>query len=91
MDGRCVRHDGTLAGAFLDMASAVRNAVRLAGAWLEQALHYASAGPAAFLGVKGRPARARLPRRHDRARSEDDRGTAQLGRGSHGWNAVRMT
>jgi len=52
VDGRCVRHDGTLAGAFLDMATAVRNAVRLAGASLEQALHYASASPAAFLGAK---------------------------------------
>src|SRR5262249_417837 len=28
-DGRCTRHDGTLAGAYLDMAGAVRNAVGL--------------------------------------------------------------
>ena len=30
-DGRCTRGDGTLAGAALDMASAVRNSVRLLG------------------------------------------------------------
>ena len=30
-DGRCVRADGTLAGAALDMASAVRNCVALLG------------------------------------------------------------
>lgn len=51
-EGRCVRHDGTLAGAFLDMASAVRNAVHLAGASLELALHFATANPAAFVGAK---------------------------------------
>ena len=51
-DGRCVRRDGTLAGAFLDMASAVRNTVRLIGAPLEQALRFASANPAAFIGAR---------------------------------------
>ena len=30
-DGRCARPDGTLAGAVLDMATAVRNCVRLLG------------------------------------------------------------
>jgi N-acetylglucosamine-6-phosphate deacetylase len=50
-DGRCVRSDGTLAGAFLDMATAVRNCVRLLGLSLEQALPLATINPAHFLGV----------------------------------------
>ena len=49
---RCIRGDGTLAGALLDMASAVRNCVRLLGLPLEDALRLASANPAAFLGIK---------------------------------------
>ena len=50
--GRCIRGDGTLAGAFLDMASAVRNCVRLLGLSLDHALRLASVNPAAFLGIK---------------------------------------
>jgi N-acetylglucosamine-6-phosphate deacetylase len=53
-DGRCTTADGTLAGAALDMASAVRNCVRLLGLDLPQALRLASATPAAFLGVADR-------------------------------------
>ena len=49
--GRCVRGDGALAGSSLDMASAVRNCVRLLGVPLERALQFASANPASFLGV----------------------------------------
>ncbi|HEY8567428.1 MAG TPA: N-acetylglucosamine-6-phosphate deacetylase [Beijerinckiaceae bacterium] len=53
-NGRCARADGTLAGAALDMASAVRNAV----AWLEidlpTALRMASVEPAAFVGLDDR-------------------------------------
>jgi N-acetylglucosamine-6-phosphate deacetylase len=57
-DGRCVRADGTLAGALLDMASAVRNCVRLTGVPLEQAVGFATKNPASFLGTKvGRLAR----------------------------------
>jgi N-acetylglucosamine-6-phosphate deacetylase len=51
--GRCLRQDGTLAGAVLDMASAVRNCVALLGVPLETALRFASAHPASFLGVDG--------------------------------------
>jgi N-acetylglucosamine-6-phosphate deacetylase len=51
-DGRCTRADGTLAGAFLDMASAVRNCVRLLEAPLTQALRFASLNPAQFLGLE---------------------------------------
>ena len=51
-DGRCTRADGTLAGAALDMASAVRNCVELLGAPLSQALRFASTEPARFLGLE---------------------------------------
>lgn len=50
-DGRLTSENGTLAGAHLDMASAVRNAVRLAGVSLEDALRAASLTPARFLGL----------------------------------------
>jgi N-acetylglucosamine-6-phosphate deacetylase len=53
-DGRCTTADGSLAGAALDMASAVRNGVRLLGLELPEALRLATAAPAAFLGVADR-------------------------------------
>jgi N-acetylglucosamine-6-phosphate deacetylase len=49
--GRLTTEEGTLAGAHLDMASAVRNAVRLAKVSLEDALRAASLTPARFLGL----------------------------------------
>jgi N-acetylglucosamine-6-phosphate deacetylase len=51
-DGRLTTEQGTLAGAHLDMASAVRNAVKLAHLPLEQALRAASLTPARFLGLE---------------------------------------
>src|SRR5262249_19015887 len=51
-DGRCVTADGTLAGPALDMASAVRNCVRLLGVSLPDALRFASTYPARFLGLE---------------------------------------
>ena len=53
-DSRCVTADGTLAGAALDMASAVRNCVRLLDLPLAEALRLASPAPAAFLGIGDR-------------------------------------
>jgi N-acetylglucosamine-6-phosphate deacetylase len=50
-DGRCARADGTLAGAAIAMADAVRNSVALLGVPLTDALRFASAEPAAFLGL----------------------------------------
>jgi N-acetylglucosamine-6-phosphate deacetylase len=50
-NGRCVREDGTLAGAVLDMATAVRNCVQLLQVPLTHALRFASAEPASFLGL----------------------------------------
>jgi N-acetylglucosamine-6-phosphate deacetylase len=54
VDGRLVTADGTLAGAHLDMAGAVRNAVRLCGIPLADALRMASATPARFLKLDDR-------------------------------------
>jgi N-acetylglucosamine-6-phosphate deacetylase len=53
-DGRCTRQDGRLAGACLDMASAVRNCVRLLDVPLTEALRFASTHPAHFLGLSDR-------------------------------------
>jgi N-acetylglucosamine-6-phosphate deacetylase len=50
-DGICVDQNGTLAGSDLDMASAVRNAMRLLGVDLAQASRMASRNPAEFLGL----------------------------------------
>jgi N-acetylglucosamine-6-phosphate deacetylase len=50
-DGRCARADGTLAGAAISMADAVRNAVALLGIPLPYALRLAATEPAAFLGL----------------------------------------
>jgi N-acetylglucosamine-6-phosphate deacetylase len=50
-DGRCTRADGTLAGAALDMAAAVRNCVRMLDMPLTDALRFASTEPARFLGL----------------------------------------
>jgi N-acetylglucosamine-6-phosphate deacetylase len=50
-DGRCAKQDGTLAGTFLDMATAVRNCVEMLDVPLTSALQFASLYPASFLGV----------------------------------------
>jgi N-acetylglucosamine-6-phosphate deacetylase len=49
--GRCAKEDGTLAGAALNMAAAVRNCVELLQVPLPQALRFASKEPARFLGL----------------------------------------
>lgn len=50
-DGICKDPSGTLAGAALDMAGAVRNIMKLTGCSLADAGNMASTGPAAFLGL----------------------------------------
>ncbi len=50
-DGRCATSNGTLAGAALDMATAVRNCVELLDVPLTDALRYASTHPAQYLGL----------------------------------------
>ncbi|QSQ12762.1 N-acetylglucosamine-6-phosphate deacetylase [Myxococcus landrumensis] len=51
-EGRLVTQDGTLAGADIDMASAVRNCVQLLDVPLEEALRMASLYPARALGME---------------------------------------
>ncbi len=53
-DGRCLTEDGTLAGAALDMAAAVRHCVRRLGIPEAAALAMASFTPARFLGLDDR-------------------------------------
>lgn len=50
-DGSCRTEEGALAGSSIEMASAVRNCVRLLGLPLERALRCASRHPAEFLGL----------------------------------------
>jgi N-acetylglucosamine-6-phosphate deacetylase len=50
-DGVCVEEDGTLAGSDLDMAAAVRNAVRMLGLSVADAAMMAAGAPAAFLSL----------------------------------------
>lgn len=52
-DGVCVDEDGTLAGSNIDMATAVRNSVRLLGVDPAEAVRMASTYPADFLGLSG--------------------------------------
>ena len=54
VDGVCVNADGTLAGADLDMASAVRNGVAMLDLPLETVARMASRYPAEFLGLGDR-------------------------------------
>lgn len=54
VDGVCVNADGTLAGADLDMALALRNAVAMLELPLERASRMASRNPAEFLGLGDR-------------------------------------
>jgi N-acetylglucosamine-6-phosphate deacetylase len=51
-DGRCLTEEGVLAGSILDLATAVGNCVRNLNVPLPEALRYASANPAEFLGLE---------------------------------------
>jgi N-acetylglucosamine-6-phosphate deacetylase len=51
-DGRLASDSGTLAGAHLDLGSAIKNAVTLVGISLDDALRAASLVPARFLGIE---------------------------------------
>jgi N-acetylglucosamine-6-phosphate deacetylase len=48
---RCIDEDGRLAGANIDMASCVRNAMTLLGLPLPEAVRMASLYPAQFMGL----------------------------------------
>ena len=56
-NGVCMDENGTLAGADLDMAAAVRNAVERLDLTLPQAAFMAAAAPAAFMGLDDRRGR----------------------------------
>lgn len=53
-DGRCTTEDGVLAGSAIDMATAVRNCIKLLQMPLPGALRLASRTPAEFLGLGDR-------------------------------------
>jgi len=71
-DGRCQRSDGTLAGSALTMAQAVRNCVQMLGVPLTDALRFAAAHPADFLGVSDRLGRLWPKHRADMVAFEPD-------------------
>ncbi|MEK4034244.1 N-acetylglucosamine-6-phosphate deacetylase [Methylocystis sp. IM3] len=50
-DGSCRTQDDALAGSLIEMASAIRNCIRLLSLPLEEALRFASLNPAEFLGL----------------------------------------
>jgi N-acetylglucosamine-6-phosphate deacetylase len=56
-DGACYDAEGRLAGSDLNMATAVRNAVRMLGLDLASASVMASGAPASFLGLAGETGR----------------------------------
>ena len=66
-EGRLVTEDGTLAGADIDLAAAVRQGVRLLGLPAEEALRMASLYPACFLGLEGQVGRIAPGHRADLA------------------------
>jgi N-acetylglucosamine-6-phosphate deacetylase len=72
-DGRCLRRDGVLAGTALDMATAVRNSVRLLDLTLPAALRLASTHPASFIGLGDRLGRLAAGYRADIVAVEPDK------------------
>jgi N-acetylglucosamine-6-phosphate deacetylase len=73
-DGACYDGEGRLAGSDLDMASAVRNAVRQLGLGLAEASTMASGAPAAFLGLARETGRIAPGLRADLVLLDDDLG-----------------
>jgi N-acetylglucosamine-6-phosphate deacetylase len=71
-DGVCVGPDGTLAGSDLDMATAVRNTMRLLGVDIGVATRMASPSPAAFLGLDGETGRIAPGYRANFVMADDD-------------------
>jgi N-acetylglucosamine-6-phosphate deacetylase len=72
VDGVCVDEHGTLAGSDLDMASAVRNIMAIAGLTVGEAVALASATPAAFLGLQGELGAIAPGRRADLVATDSD-------------------
>lgn len=72
IDGVVRNAAGSLAGSALDMASAVRNTVRLIGLPLDEACRMASTYPAQFIGVAGTHGRIAAGCNADLALLDDD-------------------
>jgi len=72
VDGACLDADGVLAGSDLDMAQALRNAMRLCELDLATASAMASGNPAAFLGLAGQLGVVAPGRRADLVVADDD-------------------
>ena len=71
-DGACYDDEGRLAGSDLDMATAVRNAMKLLGLDLADASFMASGAPAAFLGLAHETGRIAPGLRADLVLLDDD-------------------
>jgi N-acetylglucosamine-6-phosphate deacetylase len=76
--GVCVTESGVLAGSALDMASAVRNTVRLLGVRLDEAARMASTYPATFLGLDKERGRIAAGLRADFVVLDDDLAVRQV-------------
>ncbi|MGH8495899.1 MAG: N-acetylglucosamine-6-phosphate deacetylase [Gammaproteobacteria bacterium] len=71
-DGICVDEDGTLAGSDIDMATAVRNTIRLLRVDLAEAVRMASTYPAAFLRLSNGHGKVSARYRADFALADDE-------------------
>jgi N-acetylglucosamine-6-phosphate deacetylase len=80
---RIVDDEGRLAGAHLDMASAVRNTCQMLGVPLADAVRMASRNPAQFLKLGDRMGRIAPGQRADLALVDDDLNVRETWIGSH--------
>jgi N-acetylglucosamine-6-phosphate deacetylase len=71
-NGICVDEDGTLAGSDIDMATAVRNSIRLLRVDLAEAVRMASTYPAAFLRLSNGHGKVSAGYRADFALANDE-------------------
>ena len=71
-DGVCVGDDGTLAGSNIDMATAVRNTIRLLKVGTADSIRMASQYPSEFLGLSGNYGRIAAGYRANIAIADDE-------------------
>ena len=71
-NGRLIASEGQLAGSALDMATAVRNSVKMLGVPIEDALKMASVYPAEFLGISEFTGTLEIGKRADFILLDDD-------------------
>jgi len=91
-NGVCIDAKGTLAGAALDMASAVRNMMQISACGLAEASIMASSSPAAFLGLQHKTGTVRAGMRADFVviNEQHEVITTVIG-GKHVWPETRVT